>query len=560
MNCLNIINKLIEPKSDLFGTDDYYKLKLLNTLFFFLILICVFDFVFRVILIFINFDDPTAKSVAENTLFILLFLVSFFLINKSSFYKICLKTFPLIPLISVWTYYPVYITNSIQTELFIVNPELILMFGLIIGGFLYSIRGMILFSVLSILDMMAFYGLITHFSFDWLEARLLTLIVLSGLLIVYVYFRILSFQFLTEKNKQLTKEVEIKDENLYEERSQLYSLVATLQEGVLIINSKNIPILVNATFNFLFKEITEKSFNINVKFGSDLEKENPLSEFISKIFKIGSYSEIIHIKTKFYLLICNKLHISSNDSNLRILIEIHDITQMKIIEMVEKRINLVLMHELRTPATTLSLAISNLLKYENQLTSENRLLIYNSLKQQSDNLKNIVSKISTLTFFESSTSQKAPTQDLYSIINKIKLDLNKQTDLSNLEIIDSIDNDFYLINIDQESLFLVIKNILDNAKKFSKTDSTIFLRFFIQEKNNFVIEIVDYGIGIPESDIPHVFTRFFKAKNAENYPGIGVGLTTSYEIIDSYNGVILLKSKENLGTTVKIILPVLQKI
>lgn len=557
MDSMSIINKLIEPKSDIFGSEDYYKLRLLNAIFFFLILISIFDFIYRVIMILIDFNDPTAKSVAGNTLLILFLVLAFFLLGKSSFYKITLKTFPIIPLISVWTYYQVYTTNAIQTELFIVNPELILMFGLIIGGFLYSIRGMILFSLISILDMISFYGLITNFSFDWLETRLLTLVVLSGLLIVYVNFRILSFRYLTEKNKQLTKEVKIKEENLFQERSQLYSLVAALKEGVLIVNRQNIPILVNTTFSNLYKEITGKTFDINSEFGSDIDEENPLFEFISKIFKIESYSEIIHLKSKFYLVICNKLRVSPDDSNLRILIEIHDITQMKIIEMVEKRINLVLMHELRTPATTLSLAISNLLKYENQLTNENRQLIYNSLKQQSDNLNTIVSKISSLTFFEDQISYKLPKQDLYSIIDTIKLDLSKHIDINNLEIIESIANGSNYISIDQESLILVINNILDNAIKFNKKNSIIFLRF-LQENNKFVIEIVDYGIGIPESDLPHVFTNFFKAKNANNYPGIGVGLSTSYEIIDSYGGAILIKSKENFGTTVKIILPVFQ--
>ena len=559
MNFLSLIKSLIEPKSQLFGTEDYFKSKLFNAIFFILTLISFFDFLFRVILIFIQFNDPTINSVTLNSLFICLLVLGFFLIGRTSFYKIGFKTFPLIPLISVWTYYPVYTSNAVQTELFVFNPESILMFGLIIGGFLYSIRGIILFSLISIFDMILFYGLISGFSFNWIESRLLTLVVLSGLLIVYVYCRIISFHFLSETNKQLSNEVEIKDKNLFEERSQLYSLVATLKEGVLIINNEKIPLLVNTQFNNLFEEITGKKFNINSEFGSDFEKENPLIEFISKLFKIESYSEIIQNKTKFFLLIFNKLHISSNDSNSRILIEIHDITQMKIIEMVEKRIHLVLMHELRTPATTLSLAISNLLKYENRLSNENRQLIYKTIKQQSDDLNFLVSKISSLTFFENSASQKFPVYDLYSILNNIKLELKKQRDLHDIEVIESIDNDSYFITIDQDSLFIVLKNVLDNAIKFSKKDTSIFIRFFIQELSYFVIEIIDYGIGIPVSDIRDIFTRFFKAKNADNYPGIGVGLSVSYEIIHSNNGNILIKSKENFGTTVRIILPVFQK-
>ncbi|MGZ3494957.1 MAG: sensor histidine kinase, partial [Thermodesulfobacteriota bacterium] len=66
----------------------------------------------------------------------------------------------------------------------------------------------------------------------------------------------------------------------------------------------------------------------------------------------------------------------------------------------------------------------------------------------------------------------------------------------------------------------------------------------------------DNGIGIPKSEMPRLFTEFFRASNVQDAIGTGLGLTIVKEIVDKHSGRINVESEEGLGTTFIINLPV----
>ena len=74
--------------------------------------------------------------------------------------------------------------------------------------------------------------------------------------------------------------------------------------------------------------------------------------------------------------------------------------------------------------------------------------------------------------------------------------------------------------------------------------------------NYISVTIADQGIGIPEEDQKHLFEPFFRASNAVNLPGSGLGLNIVREIIDRHQGKITVKSRVGEGTTFKITLPI----
>jgi len=71
-----------------------------------------------------------------------------------------------------------------------------------------------------------------------------------------------------------------------------------------------------------------------------------------------------------------------------------------------------------------------------------------------------------------------------------------------------------------------------------------------------MIEIIDQGIGIPESEQKFLFERFFRASNVENIQGTGLGLNIVKRYVALLNGTIDFESRENKGTKFKIYLPV----
>lgn len=102
-----------------------------------------------------------------------------------------------------------------------------------------------------------------------------------------------------------------------------------------------------------------------------------------------------------------------------------------------------------------------------------------------------------------------------------------------------------------------IINLLSNASKYSYEAQDI--RFVVRKQEDvFSINIIDEGIGIPLSEQKHLFERFFRAKNALNIHGTGLGLNITQKYIELMSGKINIHSVENKGTNVTLLFPQIQ--
>lgn len=90
-------------------------------------------------------------------------------------------------------------------------------------------------------------------------------------------------------------------------------------------------------------------------------------------------------------------------------------------------------------------------------------------------------------------------------------------------------------------------NILDNALKYSPSGSEVCIRMFAYEM--FAgIEIEDHGAGIPEEEIPRIFSRFYRGSDVRDEEGVGVGLYLARQIIEGQGGYIRVISKAGRGS------------
>jgi two-component system phosphate regulon sensor histidine kinase PhoR len=112
------------------------------------------------------------------------------------------------------------------------------------------------------------------------------------------------------------------------------------------------------------------------------------------------------------------------------------------------------------------------------------------------------------------------------------------------------------INGDRNRLAQVVMNLLSNAIKYSPTSDKIIITS-ATGKEEIKLCIQDFGIGIPASQQSKLFTRFFRVANEKTntYPGLGLGLYISNEIIKRHSGIIDFKSEEGKGSTFCFSLP-----
>lgn len=105
----------------------------------------------------------------------------------------------------------------------------------------------------------------------------------------------------------------------------------------------------------------------------------------------------------------------------------------------------------------------------------------------------------------------------------------------------------------------VFTNVLNNAIKFSPTDSEITFAA-VYDPDNVIFWVEDQGPGISEEDMPHIFKDFFRGGNADNTAGSGLGLSIAKKIMDAHNGDITVENVLDddgkiTGTKFSIIIP-----
>ncbi|MCD8021356.1 MAG: HAMP domain-containing histidine kinase [Clostridiales bacterium] len=109
-------------------------------------------------------------------------------------------------------------------------------------------------------------------------------------------------------------------------------------------------------------------------------------------------------------------------------------------------------------------------------------------------------------------------------------------------------------NIDVGLMMIAISNIVNNAIKYSEENTAVDITLF---STGDTVELVvqDYGCGMNENDVKHIFDRFYRADKARNSEGFGLGLSLATKIVELHSGRILATSKEKEGSIFRIILP-----
>lgn len=132
--------------------------------------------------------------------------------------------------------------------------------------------------------------------------------------------------------------------------------------------------------------------------------------------------------------------------------------------------------------------------------------------------------------------------------------MNKQ-----IQIKQNFDEELIVIG-DEQKLKQVWINVIENAIRYSYERAQIMMTTS-QLDNKAVITIQDFGIGIPEEDVPHVTERFYRVNKARSRMdgGSGLGLSIVEQIIQQHNGSLKIESKIEQGTSVIITLPLMEE-
>ena len=211
-------------------------------------------------------------------------------------------------------------------------------------------------------------------------------------------------------------------------------------------------------------------------------------------------------------------------------------------------------HEFRTPLTTVLSSASLISKYTSGDEQEKRDKHIQRIKKSVNNLNDILEDFLSL--------GKLNEGKLETLLEEINLGELIADTLDEMKAIIKKDQYFELElrkdcnGFTDKKLFRnIIINLVSNAVKFSEEGAKIVIRGNVKD-GLASISVIDQGIGISDNDKEHLFSSFFRAANATNIQGTGLGLHIVKRYVDLLGGEVSVESELNKGTTVNFTIPV----
>ena len=212
-------------------------------------------------------------------------------------------------------------------------------------------------------------------------------------------------------------------------------------------------------------------------------------------------------------------------------------------------------HEFRTPLASI-IGYSEAILSDPQMPKEIQTEFNSIILRESKRLASLINNVLDLSKIEGGGIQLEYKK--FNIIEILNSVIEKNKPLikeKGLSLTCDIPLDEIIINGDAEKLGLVFEGLINNAIKFTERGGRILISSQSLYKELEII-ISDTGVGIPETDLPNIFEKFYRVRRpGKEIPGTGLGLVFVKQIIDLHKGLITVNSEVNMGTSFVIKLP-----
>ncbi len=201
-------------------------------------------------------------------------------------------------------------------------------------------------------------------------------------------------------------------------------------------------------------------------------------------------------------------------------------------------------HQIKTPLSNIIL-YSQLL--QEQAQDEDSKKLATQIFQQSEKLQFLIQSLIKTSRLESGTFQITPQKNrIFAAIEDIMHQLEEKATAKRIHVENRVDENLSA-SFDRKWTTEALFNILDNAIKYSPPDGRI--KITAQAYEIYVaVKIQDQGKGISEEEIPRIFDRFYRGKDAALEEGVGIGLYLSRQIIEAQSGYITVRSQPGKGS------------
>jgi two-component system NtrC family sensor kinase len=240
-----------------------------------------------------------------------------------------------------------------------------------------------------------------------------------------------------------------------------------------------------------------------------------------------------------------------------IAVTMQDITYLKQIDRLKNEFVHTVSHDLRSPLTAI-LGYVDLLDRVGPVNDQQREFIHR-VQVSVESITALVNDLLELGRIEAGFDGQKEVVPLEGIIRYSLETMNGQISDKHLNLHLNLPADIPQMRGNPIRLRQMLDNLIGNAIKYTPEDGDITIEVEVQSEQ-IILRITDNGPGIPPSDQPHIFEKFYRASNVpKGVGGSGLGLAIVKSIIDSHHGRIWVESLLGKGSTFTIVLPLYQQ-
>lgn len=372
-----------------------------------------------------------------------------------------------------------------------------------------------------------------------------------------------------EMAERLERYEEQNIEELTAEKAKLETLVSTIADGAVLLDTNLQMILVNPTARRIFgwegidlvgenvlnqlpksvtMELTRPLYQIARGKGAS-ERDRDGEEF--RITLPGPTSRTVRI-------LLTRVFDQYRETLKGIAMTVQDITRE--VELNEAKSNFIsnVSHELRTPLFNIKSFIETLHEYGEDLTETERREFLETANRETDRLTRLVNDVLDLSRLESCRIYHLEPVDIAQPIEQTLRTYQLNARDKGIELLQEIEPDLPAVLGHYDLLLQVFANLVGNGLKFTEPGGRVAIRAYLLESGFHApnetrcvrIEISDTGIGIDPEDQEAIFERFFRVENrVHTLEGTGLGLSIVRNIIEKHHSQVHLVSEVGIGTT-----------
>ena len=362
---------------------------------------------------------------------------------------------------------------------------------------------------------------------------------------------------LADAMNQMAVQLDNRIETISHQRNQLETVLASMLEGVIAIDTEERIVSINRAAAQLFDN---EPANCQDKSIQEVIRSPALQQFIHKALsnKNPSEEDITAFQNEERVIaVKSSALLDANQHQIGTLVVFNDVTQLRRLEDMRRDFVANVSHEIKTPLTAIKGFVETLQQGNVEKAKEKERFL-GIIQKHVDRLNAIIEDLLSLSRIEQENERKEINFQQVKIegIFQAAMQLCRaKAEEKEIRIDLDCEKDDTAV-FDATLIEQAVVNLLDNALKYSEPQSTVLLKSELQN-SEMIISVQDHGIGIAQKHLPRLFERFYRVDKSRSRKegGTGLGLAIVKHIAQAHGGHVTVESKLGEGSCFSIHLP-----